>query len=68
MLYKIYPPLTYVKIEVKKCFKIFSKRNGERRLGDISWKEEVFNTFKLNSNFGIILPTSLTYRHTDTNI
>ena len=47
---------------------IFCKRNGERRLGDIWWKEEVFNTFKLNSNFGIIRPTSLTYRHTDTNI
>ena len=46
----------------------FCKRNGERRLGDIWWKEEVFNTFKLNSNFGIIRPTSLTYRHTDTNI
>ena len=44
----------------------FSKRNGERRLGDIQWKEEVFNIFKLNSNFGIIRPTSLTYRHTDT--
>ena len=33
MLFKIYPPLTYVKIEVKKCLS-FCKRNGERRLGD----------------------------------
>ena len=46
----------------------FCKRNGERLLGDIWRKEEVFNTFKLNSNFGTIRPTSLTYRHTDTNI
>ena len=26
-------------------------------------QEEVFNTFKLNSNFGIIRPTSLTYAY-----
>ena len=46
----------------------FCKRNGERLLGDIWRKEEVFNTFKWNSNFGTIRPTSLPYRHTDTNI
>ena len=38
----------------------FCKRNGERRVGHIWWREEAFNTFKLNSNFGIIRPKNLT--------
>ena len=62
MLCKMYPPLTYyvkidVKITVKKCLAfaiktvIFSGRRRHSRL-------------KLNSNFGIIRPTILTFRHT----
>ena len=62
MLCKMYPPLTYyvkidVKITVKKCLAfaietmIFS---GRRR----------HSTLKLNSNFGIIRPPILTFRHT----